>query len=219
MIATLWLADQRCSTSKPARTSWRARPPACWPQSGVAGLRDWLSRESVRAAPDRLYVLDSHGNDLLGRRVPEFLRARIGRGPPGGGPPPELPPDTRDVRWLSQLVSPNGDETYALSLLRARRGPFGMFRSTEAPVITAVATLLVSAVVCFLLARYLSDPIRHLRAATRSIAAGDLSVRVAEPHGPPARRAGDAGTRLRSHGRTAACAAGVAPRAAARCLA
>ena len=60
----------------------------------------------MRAAPDRLYVLDQHGNDLLGRRVPEFLRARIGRGPPGAGPPPELPPDTRDVRLLSQLVSP-----------------------------------------------------------------------------------------------------------------
>ena len=39
-------------------------------------------------------------------------------------------------------------------------------------------TLLVSAIVCFLLARYLSDPVRHLRAATRSIADGDLRVRV-----------------------------------------
>jgi two-component system sensor histidine kinase CpxA len=37
---------------------------------------------------------------------------------------------------------------------------------------------MVSTIVCFLLARYLSDPIRHLRAATRSIAAGDLGVRV-----------------------------------------
>jgi len=45
--------------------------------------------------------------------------------------------------------------------------------------VTALATLLVSTIVCFLLARYLSDPIRHLRAATRSIAAGNLGVRVA----------------------------------------
>ncbi|MGA8709001.1 MAG: HAMP domain-containing protein, partial [Steroidobacteraceae bacterium] len=179
VIATLWLADQRLQHEQSRQDQLAHAASSVLAQSGVAGLRDWLSRESVRAAPDRLYVLDSHGNDLLGRRVPEFLRARIGRGPPGGGPPPELPPDTRDVRWLSQLVSPNGDETYALSLQRARRGPLGLFRSTEAPAITAVATLLVSAVVCFLLARHLSDPIRHLRSATRSIAAGDLSVRVA----------------------------------------
>ena len=58
------------------------------------------------------------------------------------------------------------------------RGPFGVFGSKETPIITALATLLVSAIVCFLLARYLSDPIRHLRAATRSIADGNLSVRV-----------------------------------------
>jgi signal transduction histidine kinase len=88
-----------------------------------------------------------------------------------------LPPDARDVRWLSQLVAP-GDQVYALSLQRLRRGPRGLFSSAQTPLITAVTTLLVSTIVCFLLARYLSDPIRHLRAATRSIAAGDLGVRV-----------------------------------------
>ena len=81
------------------------------------------------------------------------------------------------MRWLSQLVAP-GDQVYALSLQRLRRGPRGLFSSAQTPLITAVTTLLVSTIVCFLLARYLSDPIRHLRAATRSIAAGDLGVRV-----------------------------------------
>jgi two-component system sensor histidine kinase CpxA len=177
MLATLWLADQRLQHEQARQDELAREASSVLAASGVPGLRDWLSQQTARVAPDRLFVLDRRGDDLLGRRVPEFLRARFGRGALAGRVP-ELPPDTRDVRWLSQLVSPSDDETYALSLLRARRTPLGAFRSTEMPIVTAIATLLVSAIVCFLLARYLSAPIRHLRAATRSIAAGDLGVQV-----------------------------------------
>ncbi len=176
-MTTLWLADQRAMREQSRQDQLAREASSVLADHGVPGLRDWLAEETTRVLPDRLFVLDRHGNDLLGRRVPEFLRARFGRGSVPGRVP-ELPPDARDVRWLSQLVSPN-DETYALSLLRLRRGPLGIFNPTETPIVTAIATLLVSTIVCFLLARYLSDPIRHLRAATRSIAAGDLGVRVA----------------------------------------
>jgi two-component system sensor histidine kinase CpxA len=194
VLGTLWLADQRLQHEQSHLDELASAASVVLARDGVPGLRKWLESESARAAPDRLYILDHLGDDLLGRRVPEFLRARFGRpdrgphgpppgkpGPPGGLPPPalfpDLPPDARDVRWISPLVSPGNAETYALSLLRARRGPFGLFRA-EAPVITGLVTLLVSAVLCFLLARWLSAPIRHLRAATHSIAAGDLGVRV-----------------------------------------
>jgi signal transduction histidine kinase len=176
VVATLWLSDQRAQHEQSRQDQLAREASSILAERGVPGLRDWLTEESVRAAPDRLFVLDRHGNDLLGRHVPESLRARFGRGAVPGRVP-DLPPDARDFRWLSQLIAP-GDETYALSLLRLRRGPFGIFSSPESPIITVIATLLVSTVVCFLLARYLSDPIRHLRAATRSIAAGDLGVRV-----------------------------------------
>src|SRR5580658_1849019 len=175
-VATLWLADQRAVREQTRQDELARQASSILAERGVPGLRDWLAEESTRAAPDRLYVLDRHGNDLLGRHVPEFLRARFGRARDAGRVP-DLPPDTRDVRWLSQLVSSN-DETYALSLTRTRRGPLGIINSTETPIVMTLATLLVSTIVCFLLARYLSDPIRHLRAATRSIAAGDLGVRV-----------------------------------------
>src|ERR1700733_11764100 len=175
-MTTLWLADQRAVHEQARQDQLAREASSILAEHGVPGLRDWLADESARVLPDRLFVLDSHGSDLLGRHVPESLRARFGRGSVAGHVP-ELPPDARDVRWLSQLVSPN-DETYALSLLRPRRGPLGIFNPTQTPIVTALATLLVTTIVCFLLARYLSDPIRHLRAATRSIAAGDLGVRV-----------------------------------------
>jgi two-component system OmpR family sensor kinase len=176
VMATLWLGDQRAQREQTRQDQLAREASRVLADSGVPGLRDWLTHESARAAPDRLFVLDRHGSDLLGRHVPDFLRARFGHSTVPGKVP-DLPPDARDVRWLSQLISPS-DETYALSLLRLRRGPLGIFSSTETPIITAIATLMVSTIVCFLLARYLSDPIRHLRAATRSIAAGDLGVRV-----------------------------------------
>jgi len=176
VATTLWIADQRLQHEQQRQDELAREASSVLAAQGVNGLREWLAYQSLRVAPDRLYVLDRRADDLLGRRVPEFLRARLGRGA-SAGRLPDLPADTRDVRWLSQLIAP-GDEPYALSLLRLRRGALGIFNPTETPIVTGIITLLVGTIVCFLLARYLSDPIRHLRAATRSIAAGDLRVRV-----------------------------------------
>ncbi len=46
-------------------------------------------------------------------------------------------------------------------------------------IIRLFAVLCVAGIVCFGLAFYLADPVKKLRAATRRVAAGDLSVRVA----------------------------------------
>jgi signal transduction histidine kinase len=81
------------------------------------------------------------------------------------------------------LRNPQTGETYALSLQRPRTmGTYllGVFATPETPAVVGIITLLVSIVVCYLLARQLSKPIQHLRNATRSIADGDLGVRVAD---------------------------------------
>ena len=181
VTGTLWLEGQRQQRDFERQDDLAREASSVLASQGVPGLRDWLERESTLVAPDRLLALDPHGKDLLGRRVPEFLQVSAGRAA-SNRPPPGATRDvrlaTRDVRLLSQLVTAN-DDTYALSLLRPpRRYPFGVLSSIEAPFVTLLATLAVSAILCFLLARYLSDPIRHLRAATRAIAAGDLRVRV-----------------------------------------
>jgi signal transduction histidine kinase len=138
---------------------------------GLPGLREWLRQEIPQQNPqDRLFLLDPRGADLLGRPLPDMLR--MASGPPPPGPPRRF----GDLRLLTQLESPT-HETYALSLLH-RFNLFGIFGSTTTPVVALLATLLTSTCVCYLLARYLSDPVRHLRAATHSIADGDLRVRV-----------------------------------------
>src|SRR5665213_4140725 len=173
VAVTLWLTDQRTQHLQARQDGLAREASTVLAAQGVPGLRTWLRHEIVLVPRhDRLYVIDQHGIDLLYRPVPDFLQSQVGHRP--------YPRNTvgafHDLRLLSQLVSPN-NETYALSLLH-HFNLFGVFGSAETPIITLIATLLASTFVCFLLARYLSDPVRHLRAATRSIADGDLRVRV-----------------------------------------
>jgi len=169
----MWVAVEKNDRDLDRQDELARQASAVLASDGVPGLRDWLLSQLPQVSTDRLYVLDEHGDDMLGRPVPEFLQARVGR-----RPFPNRPRGDREVRLLSQLVGPDG-ETFALSLSSQRIGPFGIFASPETPVIASIVTLLVSAVLCYLLARFLSAPIQHLRAATHSIADGDLSVRVA----------------------------------------
>lgn len=170
---TVWMAIQRREGELDRQDLLAREASTVLASDGVPGLRDWLLVQLPQLRPDRIYVLDAHGQDLLGRPVPAYLQARVGR-----GPFPDRPGEDREARLLSQLVSPN-DETFALSLSTQRIGPMGVFGGPETPLVAGVVTLLVSAVVCYLLARFLSAPIQQLRNATHSIADGNLGVQVA----------------------------------------
>jgi two-component system sensor histidine kinase CpxA len=180
VAATLWLAGERQEHERERQDKFAREASLVLAADGVRGLHDWLVHQVAIVYPDRLYLLDGEGHDLIGRPVPEFLMAALGRRPfpasTGSGPwRPEY-------RLLSQLVSAQTHETFALSLIRPPNGPLrmlGIFGARETPLVVLLTTLLVSAVVCYLLARFLSAPIQHLRAATHSIADGDLGVHVA----------------------------------------
>ena len=77
------------------------------------------------------------------------------------------------------LVGANGD-TYHVVVGPLRQSPrlFGELEQPGVPAATLILALVVSAVVCFLLARYIVAPIDRLRHATRQMAGGDLNVRV-----------------------------------------
>ena len=179
VAATLWLASERQDRERERQQEMANQAQTVLAAEGLPGLHGWLVRQVSVVSPDRLYLLDSQGHDLLDRPVPDFLLAALGRRP---FPTPAGTEHARpDFRLLSQLVNASTHETFALSLLHRREGPFrvlGPFASPEIPLIAALITLMVSAVVCWLLARFLSAPINHLRAATRAIAAGNLGVQV-----------------------------------------
>jgi two-component system sensor histidine kinase CpxA len=144
---------------------------------GVDALRSWLVDELPMIFPDRMYVLDEHSHDLLDRSVPEPVLVSLGKRPYPNAPNAAAGKNQRgpDYMLLSQLVGANNDR-YALSFIRDRGGRFGFLKTISA--VALIGTLLAATFVCFLLARFLSAPIQHLRAATRSIASGNLSVHV-----------------------------------------
>ena len=71
-------------------------------------------------------------------------------------------------------------ETYHVVVGPVRQSPrlFGELEQPGVPTQTLLLALVVSAAVCFLLARYLVAPIDRLRHATRRMAGGDLDIRV-----------------------------------------
>ena len=178
---TLWLAGERWDHEREQQEEYARQASAVLEQQGEPGLREWLVHKVEELHPDRLFLLDARGHDLLGRSVPDFLQAAAGHRPfptrpsHGGAPHDEY-------RLISQLLGPQTGETYALSFLRARTGKnvmLGIFAAPETPLVFAIMTLLVSTAICYLLARQLSAPIQHLRDATRSVADGRLDVQVA----------------------------------------
>lgn len=110
-----------------------------------------------------VFVIDESGRDLLDRPLPPFLESQLSRG--------DL--DPRQFH-LTRVALPSGERYQVI----APRQSFSR-RLASTPVWLALAiTLVISTLVCYGLARYLSNPVRKLSSATRRLSGGDLGVRV-----------------------------------------
>ena len=128
------------------------------------------------------YLFDGQGKELAGRSTPHWAqRLSQGLDPQGGLLLHRFSPR----RFVSQEVTTAGGHHYMmvaevpprpwLPLLRQKPPGTGL-------VILALAVL-VSGIVCYVLARYLTSDVRRLRAATQQLAAGDLNARAVAPKG------------------------------------
>ena len=192
IFLTFWLALAlilvgTVTVAVDAALKWRNERPSLpfeeiYSQAGQAfeagggdALKQWIEDLSPPALRERTFVLDSSGHDLLDRALPSYAgagregaasRARAASGPIG--------------RSL-MLVGPDGRTFRVVVVTGPNRGPIRRFGELELPGVraaTLLIALVVSAAVCFLLARYLTAPVDRLRDATQRIAAGDLNVRV-----------------------------------------
>jgi signal transduction histidine kinase len=86
--------------------------------------------------------------------------------------------DARELAVVS-VDGPSGAPYTVTSIATgAAQGPQRPVRQRPLPRDVLITTLLVSGVVCFVVARYLAHPLQQLRRATYRLAAGDLGTRV-----------------------------------------
>jgi two-component system sensor histidine kinase CpxA len=169
--------QRRFSRAWTQRAEIYAQATQTFESGGASALRDWLKgmHRADNSAP--IFITDTSGQEMLGRSIPDYLRE-----------PPErlaashdvlLHPTLKGIGGPLVLVGPDA-RTYHVIVGPLRAGPH-LFGELEMPAVstaTLVIALVVSAVVCFFLARYLVLPVDQLRRATRQIASGDLDVRV-----------------------------------------
>lgn len=191
IFLTFWLALAlilvgTVTVAVDAALKWRSERPALAYQDlyskaaqvfeagGGEALRQWIQNLTPAALRARTFVLDSSGHDVLNRPPPSYpdtARARSARSAAVMGP----------IGRSLMLVGADGKTFRVIVTSGAFRGPPRRFGELELPGVraaTLLIALVVSAVVCFILARYLTAPVDRLRDATQRITAGDLNVRV-----------------------------------------
>jgi len=128
------------------------------------------------------FLFDDQGRELAGRTVPAWAhRLSSGLEPQSIGWTQRF----SSRRFVTHQVSAADGHRYVmvaeipprpwLPVLRQKPPGTGLF-------VLALAVL-VSGIVCYSLARYLTSDVRRLRAATQQLAAGDLSARAEAPPG------------------------------------
>lgn len=121
--------------------------------------------ETSKQSKSPIFVLDERGRDILGRPLPPKVHFIRQNG--------SLENHRKLLYALTQL--PNGRKLEVVA--PKMHPPKGRLGGT--PVWLALTiTLLISTLVCYLLARYMSTPVRRLSRASHQLAQGNLDVRI-----------------------------------------
>ena len=135
---------------------------------GEDRLRGWLRNPSNFPPDLTLFVFDPAGEEILQRDIPPPVETTLTSADPQARLPRYRP---------RQLVS--GDGVEYLAVLGPNAPPIlGALGTPLMRWTVIVAAFVISPLVCFVLSRSLTNPLRRVVAATRKLAAGDLTTRV-----------------------------------------
>ncbi len=131
-----------------------------------------------------IYVIGRNGEDLAhpGVAPPEPVVQMAGhhqrrRGPRPGGRQPRFMPWQGRMLVARHLRATDGPPLTVVMAL-PKRPALAHLVQPRTLAVRLLTVLIIATVLCYLLARYLTAPVRRLRAATAEIAAGNLGVRV-----------------------------------------
>jgi two-component system, OmpR family, sensor histidine kinase CpxA len=168
----------RSSTWEALRTTVLNDAVSAYEQGGERRLRQYMENLE-RTQHIRAFLFNEKGEDLSHRGAPDWALRVAAGGPrvPHEGFMFPAPPVQRDSR-----ASSDGLHRYTI-VIGLPLGPRVFFGPRGMPVPWLVIAVICSGLVCYLLSWYLTKPVVRLRAATRRLAAGDLSARSGAPLG------------------------------------
>ena len=166
----------RSSTWEALRTGVLNDAVSAYEEGGELKLRQYMENLE-RTQHVRAYLFNEKGEEVSHRGAPEWAMRVAAGGPrvPHEGFMFPTPPVQRDSR-----ASSDGLHRYTV-VIGLPPGPRVFFGPRGMPVPGLIIAIISSGLVCYLLSWYLTKPVVKLRAATRRLAAGDLSARSGAP--------------------------------------
>lgn len=167
------------------QAAYAAAANAILDSGGLAELGHWLRElDGPGGARGHLQLLDDAGGGVFGAAPAADVSKALAERNAGPGEP-----HLEGRVFFDPLYGPGGERYWFVSDMRRheRHGPRGGFPAPPfrpggplAGSLRFAIAILVSGLICFGLARYLTKPIRKLQAASAEIANGNFAVRVDE---------------------------------------
>jgi len=176
ILVVMVFRPQRNPTWESLRSTVLADAISAYEHGGEPKVREYLDNldatQHVHA-----HVFDEQGKEISGRAAPgwvQHLALGMSHAPHQG----LLNPAPRVLTESS--ASSDGHHRFTIALVLPP-GPRVFFGPHGFPVTGLLILVISSGLVCYFLAWYLTKPVIRLRAATRQLAAGDLSARTGAP--------------------------------------
>jgi len=173
ILVMLALRPQRNATWEALRSTALSEAIEAFEHGGPQQAREYMENLQLKQHV-RLYVFDEQGNEISGRSSSGWAE-RVAAGRP-------LPPRPGMVFPRPQILtesraSSDGHHLYTIAM-ELPPGPRVFFGPWGIPVPGLIILVFSSGIVCYFLSWYMTKPVVALRAATRKIAAGDLTARA-----------------------------------------
>ncbi|MBV9215931.1 MAG: HAMP domain-containing protein [Acidobacteria bacterium] len=158
-------------------TIWSGTADQIYQAQGEAGLKLYAIRQRDSEALKDFDIVDAASNTSIGGSTAlQDFDGVIQRADAAGGPEIDTSPEDSALGAIP-VTFKDGKKVFLIARWNAPRAPSLFFGSSLAYMRLA-GLLLTAVLVCYLLALYLTSPIRKLREATRRLASGDLQARV-----------------------------------------
>ena len=147
---------------------------------GADGLRRWVEAMDARYSALKIYIVDTHDRDILGRRLPTRLDDWLAafRAAPDPGliaASIEVPADPAALRvswWDPQLLTLPDNRELLMLFLPFDSSHWEVLGLTPVALGLLLFALAITAPFCWALTRHVAAPLDQMRGAARALAAG-----------------------------------------------